>query len=317
MKKILLIIFSNILIFCFLIFVAEVIVWHCENKRLERQKDVYYMQHGTLDFHPEIKLQQDDMKFFPAPENNFGRAPVGLNYKKKPIVIFGCSFAYGFELEEKDIFSSILSEYMQRPVYNRAFIGWGIQHMLKQVSDEEFYEKVPEPEYVIFLSIYDHFRRLYAITFFSGDMLKESFYLRYKVKDDYLIEIRHQNAFYKFIKSLYIVQKFHHFYVNNVIINGDKIERNFDFALKHYEQSIKEMKKHWKNTKYYVLFYDDFNNLDIFKSELEKMGYKTINIRKLTEEDLYAPEYTIIDGHPSAKAWKLLTPLIAEEIEKN
>lgn len=317
MKKTLLIIISNILIFCFFIFIAEVIVWHCENKRLEKQMDVYYTEHGPLSFHPKIRLPEINQDFFPTPENGYGRAPVGLNYTKKPVVIFGCSFAYGFELEEKDTFHKRLSELTHRPVYNKAQTGWGIQHMLKQVSDEKFYQKVPEPEYVIFVSIYDHFRRLYILTFFSGDMLNEEFYLRYKEKNGELIEIKHRNEFYNFLKSLYIVQKFHHFYINNFVVRPDKIEQNFDFALKHYSQSIEEMKKHWKNTKYYVLLYDDFKDSDIFGEELEYMGYKVINIRKLTDENLYNPEYVIIDGHPSAKAWELLTPKIIKEIGIN
>lgn len=317
MKKFCLIIVSNFLIFCFLIFLAEVIIWQCENKRLENQKDVYYMTFGKIKFHPEIKPPQINLNMFFDDNNKYVRKPVGLNYKKKSVVIFGCSFAYGFMLDDKDTFSYKLSRLTHRPVYNRASTAWGVQHMLKQVRDEEFYKTVPEPDYVIYLFIYDHFRRLYVLSFMSGDMLRDILYLRYKDKNGRLEEINYNNDLLNHLKCLYIVQKFHHFIVNNFIVNSKHIEKNFDFAVEHFSQSKEEMEKHWKNTKYYVLIYNDFVNVDIFKSKLEKSGFNVIKLKDLSGINLESEEYQIDGNHPNAKAWELLTPMVIKEIGIN
>ena len=46
------------------------------------------------------------------------REPVGLENKKAPILMYGCSFSYGAYLEENDRPDYILSQLTQRPVYN-------------------------------------------------------------------------------------------------------------------------------------------------------------------------------------------------------
>lgn len=47
---------------------------------------------------------------------------------KKPVVIFGCSFAYGEYLKDNQTFGYKLSKQTGRTVYNFAYSGWGPAH---------------------------------------------------------------------------------------------------------------------------------------------------------------------------------------------
>lgn len=53
-------------------------------------------------------------------------------------------------LANEKTFAAKLSNATKRPVYNRSYHGWGIQHMLYQLEDPKTFEELPEPEYVIF-----------------------------------------------------------------------------------------------------------------------------------------------------------------------
>ena len=184
MKQILKFIIINTVILAIIILILEAGIWFFENNQLVLSKDEYVLKNGFFPFHKGITNFTFDEKIF---RDN----PIGAEYKnKKPIVIFGCSYAYGFLLDREQTFSYKLSKLTHRTIYNRAYPAWGSAHMLYQTRDENLYKEIPEPEYVIFLSMHDHFRRLYVMTFMSGDILCENFYLRYKEKNGELIQIQ-------------------------------------------------------------------------------------------------------------------------------
>ena len=314
MKKILGIIVINILLICLSLFIIEGIIWTCENLRMKIYHEKYNGQ-WPLPFHPGVKQFTLNLDYFPNPEKDWGRNPVGLNYKNKPIVLFGDSFAYGFELKNEQTFYYKLSEATKRPVYVRAVPGWGIQHMLYQTRLDKFYEQVPEPEYAIFLMIHDHFRRLYTINFLSGHLLNEDRNLRYKLKDGKLVQITDSNILLRPIKKLYLTNKIHQMYLNNVILNPKNYDKYSEFAIEHFVESKNELQKHWKNTKYIVLLYQHINYEEDFMQKLRDKGFDVIPIFSLTDVNLSDKEYNIEEGyHPNEKAWDLLTPLIIKKL---
>ena len=73
------------------------------------------------------------------------RQPEGLNYKNKPpIIIFGCSFAHGtILLNRNQTIGSKLSKITKRPVYNRGIQGGGLADMYWQTTEDDFYKEVP------------------------------------------------------------------------------------------------------------------------------------------------------------------------------
>ncbi|MCD7780226.1 MAG: hypothetical protein LUH05_06090 [Candidatus Gastranaerophilales bacterium] len=308
------IIICNLAAIAFVFFVVEIILWICENYRMKKNNEVISGSLWPLSFHPGIKFFNLDCDNFPNPDNNYGRLPMGLNYTKPAIVLFGCSFAYGFKLKEEQTFPYKIANLSKRPVYVRAVPGWGIQHMLYQVQQDEFYNIVPEPEYAVYIMMCDHFRRLYVPTFNSMELLNEDFNLTYHLDDNKLIRNKTSNPIILFIKRLYLVQKITHFYINNVILK----ERNYDkysaFAIEHFIESKQAMEKHWKNTKYVVLLYDYLYNEEKFKKSLEKNGFIVINVSELVNQNMYSPEYRLKDYHPNEKAWNLITPAVVKEL---
>ncbi len=306
MKKILGIFLVNIILLVFAVFIAEGTVWVCENLRMKACGEKY-IGVWPIPFHPGIKTFNPDFDYYPNPQEGWGRATEGLNYKKPPIVVFGCSYVYGYLLDKNQTLTYKLAHKSKRPVYSRAFQGWGIQHMLYQVRQDKFYNHVKEPQYAVFVMMFDHFRRLYSINFLSGHLLNEEQNLRYKLKDGKLIQITNSNPFFNFIKRSYVINKFHQAYVNNVILKPKNYENYSKFALEHFIESKEEMQKHWKNTKYIVLYYNKFYNDDKFTKSLEEKGFQVISLPDLTNADLDDDKYKIKDGHPNESAWDLIS----------
>ncbi len=255
------------------------------------------------------------LKFFDWDENypfivKFNmRKPFGLNYKNKPIVIFGCSYAYGYKLQNEQTFGYKLSEFTKRPIYNRADSGLGIQHMLYQLTeDKSFYENVPEPEYVIFVYINHHRNRLYYRKFnwFNSE------YLSYVKQGDDLVR---WHKWYAPIFNLYSVQKFFIYCIDNIFIKY-KILDSVPFAKMHFIKSKEAMEQHWKKTKFVILNYDDVINQKEIK-ELEKNGFKVVNLFELEPHLISDVKYRLseVDKHPSEKAWDMLVPKIASKLK--
>lgn len=313
MKKKLLIIFINTALIALFLFLIEVGIWAWENESLKQRNDSYRAL-GLLKFHPGIKPAEIKLEYFPNPDENWGRAPEGTNFKGKPIVFFGCSYTYGLNLKPEETLPYKIAYLTKRPTYNRAYPAWGIQHMLYQAQSEKLYEKVPEPEYVIYMQMHDHFRRLYLITYTSGHMLNEDLNIRYKEKNNNLTLIRNTNPFLLFIKRLYITNKIHQLYVDKFILNEKNREKYQNFAIKHYVKSKEEMQKHWKNAKFVIIMYDDYKSDESYIENLEAAGFEVITYKDLTDKDLTSAQYMSKDYHPTANAWDLLTPKIVEKL---
>ena len=315
MKKIFLIILTNIILFFIIVLFLELIVWGCENLRIKFQKEVTYKK-LPIPFHPGIKkIINISLKEFKDSTTTWTRKPEGLTYTKKPIVIFGCSYAYGLGLDNEQTFSYKLSHLTNRPVYSRAVAGWGFQHMLNQVRQDKFYVDVPEPEYAIYVMMNDHFRRLYIPTFMSINLLYEDYYLRYEIKDGKLIIKKEKNAFFEFIQRLYITQKIEHFYINNILLKPNNYNQYFPFAVKHLVESKKEMEKHWNKTKYVIVLYQTFPHDDLFIKKLKENDFIVISLKYDYNLNLDLPQYTNPDYHPNDKAWDLLTTKIVKTLD--
>ena len=315
MKKKLLFIVINILLILVGLFAIELYIWNKENDSL-KQRGVFPPNIEKLGFHKGIKKFNFDPKYFPTPENGYGRAPEGLNYKGKPLVIFGCSYAYGYQLEPTQTLSYKLAEKAKLPVYNRAFISWGIQHMLYQSKVEDLYATIPEPEYVMYVYINDHIRRLYLLSFSSWNILEEEFNLRYKDKNDELIEIKNQNEILNQIKRLYLTNKIQHLLVNKEMNNQKNKEKRYDFALKHFVEAKNEMQKHWNKTKFVVLFYNTTEDDEYLKNKLKENDFIVLDTKELTNADLATDEFLNQDKlHPNENAWELIAEKLIKELK--
>lgn len=234
-------------------------------------------------------------------EHNFVPPVIPDTSNKKPIIIFGCSYAEGrsikpLEYEEK--FSYRLYQATNRPVYNRAFESQGLQYMLYQLEDENFYKEIPEPEYIVYVYIKDHQRRLYQE---CCPWNKSLFY-----KENHsgqLVRVKNPLVYTYPFALCRIMKKINY--------------KNYNFLKKHFIYAKSLSDKHWKNTKWIILLYDE-KNTDNFE-ELKKHGFEIVLASDLTQEDFLTDiKYRISehDPHPTKEAWELLTPLFADKYIK-
>ncbi len=141
------------------------------------------------------------------------RRPVKYENNNKSVILFGGSFAWGRGLQEHQTFHYKLSKLMKRTVYNRAICGWGTQHMLYQLLQNDFYNEISEPEYVIYVFISNHVDRIFKYKFIQDFSRRTCYnYLKYNnYKDGLKEEHRLQNIpywrFYNEVILPYIAKK--------------------------------------------------------------------------------------------------------------
>ena len=321
MKKNIKIVLTNILLIICFLFVIDFCIWGYQNFLMYKNKEKY-IGVWPIKYHTGVKNFDIDLKYFPNPNDNWGREAEGTKYKKKPIALFGCSYAYGHGLNKEQTLSYKLSKKTKRPVYNRAVSAWGVQHMLYQAHQPLLYEQVPEPEYVVFLMMYDHIRRIYTRSFSSGHLLNEERYLRYKEFDNQLVQKKgiKVNSPISYIRNIidrsYITSLLYETYVNYYLINPQNYKKYSNFIIKHFVQSKNEMQAHWANTKFVVLMYDKLYNEKNFAEELQKNGFEVINLNTITNTNLNQKEYKLEhDPHPNEEAWEIISESLKKELK--
>lgn len=230
--------------------------------------------------------------------------------KEQPIVVLGCSYAYGQHLDKDSAFSGQLAKLTNRPIYNLAFIAGSIQHAIYQLKNDFFQKNIKNPKYVIYVYMNDHINRLYNS---CGYTILD--YIFYKDKNDTL-EI---NKFYSYITRQPIP-----FVINttlNLNFENSEIKRS-EFLKKHIEELHTLVKKNWKDTKFVVFAYEnnyEINSLTPFFKEnnIEYLELNTLlNQNNIKYDDSFKlPEEVDRFRHPSAKAWKIITPLLEKQLK--
>ena len=263
------------------------------------------------------------------------RQIIGINYTNKPIIILGCSYAYGHGLKTEETFPYKLSEITQRPIYNFALCGDNAIESLKHLN--KFVEKnkknkqlISNAEYVIYVYMYDHINRYLKLNFIYEYYNK--IYPFHNKFEEKLINI----PTIKLLCSLY--------QINKVVIRHDKKNTDFYYNfLQNSEQHLKkimnamhnEIKQYSPNAKIIIIVYDQkiakiYKNLEIkydmdmqnspIWDEINNESDMTIVHSKDITGFLFDKNYKlkedIADWHPNKKAWEVFTPEFAEKYIK-
>lgn len=234
-------------------------------------------------------------------QNDVYRKSLNTTSQLKPIYIFGCSYAYGHYLQDEETFGAKLAQYTNRPIYNFAHPGWGIQHTLFLLQNLKFPE-TKQPEYIIYIYMDDHIRRMSAKWFSATDNSQN---LVYKEKDDVWGEQSYFSGFYLYRKFSAL---YNTFYCKN-IHNRKVLYNRF---LKYIDAVQKEIRLKFPESNFVIVVYNDNTILDW--SEFEKKGIKVIKVNGIVR-DIYSPEYMRKDMHPNGHAWEVLTPQIINAIQ--
>ena len=270
--------------------------------------------HRLLNIKYSPKLKSFDA-FYSEVKADYFRPPSGLNYKKKSIIIFGCSYAYGYVFPDDQSFSYKLSQYIHRPVYNRAYLGWGIQHMLYQLQRNDFYKEVDEPLYVIFVMMGDHPRRMYLDVFDVFDVYNIEYPAYYL--DNNLLKKRKSLGYESAIQKNYNYR-----HVADFIWNEKNHDKVFYLMKALFIQSNELVKQHYPDAKFIIVKFPDDDSNWYMKTnrwkELEEKGIQVADLNALTGKDLSSSEYVYVPGvdfHPLPKVWDLVIPKLVEKLE--
>lgn len=316
MKNFLKILFINILIFILLLFVLDFLLffnrcsfYKCIEKKTNPEKTLLDKKSCIQKYFSLIKSFNSVYKQIKR-ENKF-RKQVNVESNKKPIIIFGCSFAYGENLKENQTFSYKIAMKTKRPVYNRAMSSWSVQHMLFQLQNEIIFKNNEKPEFIIYVFMSDHMRRMFVPMFFPTE---DYYNLRYLKKGNTLIL---EDINKKSLRGLYIKNLLEETYVIRCKLKQPT--ESFDTLKLMLKESKKEAEKKYSGVKFVVLKYMNVNNYWYLNTnrwqELEKEGFIILDTKKLTRKDLSKNEYKQKDNiHPNEKAWDIIVPALIKEL---
>lgn len=313
MKKTVFIIFLNVCFILGCLLVAEHFAYKYTLKQREEHAKTFIIYEKSIKPFWQTKMKDDfDLEY--VNDHSF-RKPDGIdkNYKKPPIVLFGCSFTYGYKLNDDQTISHFLSEMSKRPVYNRGHNSWGLPHLVYQLSREDFYQNVPEPEYLIYVFSKHSIQMFYDYVFQLWDT---NICLRYKEKNGKLIRVENPP---KFIQGSYLLKIFYRKLAENSY-NCKFSDKDENLAVLHFVTAKNEAQKHWKNTKYVVLFLDKITETEGFQdklqSDLKKEGFVVLNAEDLTGFSDIPKKYRVQpdDPHPGEKYWQHLVPALIKKL---
>ncbi len=226
----------------------------------------------------------------------------GINYSKSPLIVFGCSYAYGQGLNIEQTFGYKLSAMTKRPVYNYSLPGKGLQNTLYMLQNNMTDPNIKNPEYIIYIFMYDQIRRLYSTVCFHDF----TGYPVYKMGNDGLMHLKQD--YYPIYKQFYT-----YYFFNNIFyiyVYSHFMKKHSKLICAYFNTINAEIKKKYPDTNFVILMYDaNSNNFGLNFSSIDK-SIKIINTKDLSDISLSKEEYHLKkdDFHPNEKAWDVLLP---------
>ncbi len=280
-------------------------------KSIEKYKSVKKIPSYFIKLRPIKDYYQENLKNL--------RPVMNPDSKMDSIIIFGCSYAYGYVFPNEQTISYVMSKYSKRPIYNRAINSTGIQHVIYQLRDENIYKAVKtKPKYVFYvlMDYTGHFERLYYTSMPS--IIDNNYYFTYKQKGNELVERKpFLNLYYNFAIIRHIQNKLILNWVNyNYWTKSNK--KLFNFFILHFKTINKLIKSNWGESedsefpKLIILTFEHTKKY-MWENELKKEGIDVIDIADtIGVHELYKlskgyfePE---VSPHPNGKVWEELIP---------
>lgn len=304
--------FGKLLIINFILFICLFFILDDFVYRAEQKKYPTWISSKKYSFNNPNVYGKEFEKYGRRNIISYGEQKTN-KYKNNPIVVFGCSFAYGQNLNENQTFEYKLAKLIHRDVINQALMAGGIQYMYFLTQNDMLYKKIPYSDEVIYIMFSGHLRRL-LVDFFVVHL--NYFNLRYIVKDGNIVIQNYDRPFINFFKSLYLVKWIQHKYVYYSIRNEKNAEKYTELQLLYFNKARENLEKNWgTKVKFTIVLYDKCFYEKLLIKKLKENGFNVISAPEITNNKISGREYEIPkDGHPNEAAWDLLTPLIAKKL---
>lgn len=243
-----------------------------------------------------------------------------------PIVVLGCSYAYGHGLKKEESFPHNLLKETGHSIYSYAGCGGDIiTSAEKFLSDNKNAQKTTEAEYIIYLYMHDHINRIMRIKnlyYFYDDL--------FSVPNNKIHKFLLNNIFlYKYICTAY--------QLNTLIKKLPDTETIQKFLKIMVMTTYKKIKLHSPNSKFIIVIYDEkfsdeeapftiYYNYSFINSpiwdELENETNGDIQIVRTKDimgflfDSKYKLKKDISDWHPNARVWEEFTPKFVSQYIK-
>ncbi len=253
----------------------------------------------------------DDMHFRPI-ENE--------NSNERPILIFGGSYGYGYNFDDNETISYVMSKYSNRPISNRSVNAYGCQHVLYQLQHFDFKEyfktfgdgqEYKNPKYVFYiLKENDEF------LIFNIFPINSEYFIIYKDKKGKL-ELRKPYWFIR-ANSHILIHAYNKIIDNKIkrkIKNNDK--KLFNLFILHFKTINNLIKENFgQDTKFIILTYKVPKN-ELWQNRLKEEGIDIVDIEKIVghkidmgDEKFFSPKQA---PHPTKNFWEALMPKLKEK----
>lgn len=239
--------------------------------------------------------------------NNFKdifRKPCGLQYKKAPILIYGSSYTYGYNLKEDEHPGYIMAKLAKRPVYNYALERIGFQHMLNIMQNQEPVLQAPE----------------YVFVFYGHDLVRRMFVVASKIDDENFLNYVEKNGRMVLKKDKFPYLKNNILYrtvMQELYFPNLTQEQKFYKLLLFLKEMKIEMQKKYPSAKFIFVIYDRNHTEHLYITDdmierIKKCGIEVISLDDIFGDELYGGEnrQKEIYNHPSAAAWKKIVPAL-------
>lgn len=226
----------------------------------------------------------------------------------KAIILLGCSYTFGGNLEPNQTFSYYLSEQTNRTVYNLGVNGGAIQQALYMANQPEFAEKYPNVDLIIYTYIPDHLKR--NNKFLSNNVYSPACNFRLvKSGDDYVKAdewYANPSKIYLFRFLLGAVSDIK----NSIIFN----RKNCDNFADMVNMTHRRLKKLYPNSKFVFMFYQiQANPLLTKKFDKDIYYFSTYEF----DVDLDSAEFRHgKDWHPTERVWQETVPRLLKRLEE-
>ena len=179
-----------------------------------------------------------------------------------------------------------------------------------------FNQKDLNPQYVIYLFITEHLRRMYSDYRLYTDVNK---YLKYTKRGNHLLLLDNplQIKWTDYIKITALGRVY-----NDYILKKSTDDVKFDLLKLYLTECKRSLNNKFKDTKFVIIVYNSNKNSEAVGlipfhtdrwKELEDLGFIVINWDNKKYDFLNDDDY--ISGiHPSGKVWDRLTPEIIEKL---
>ena len=247
-----------------------------------------------------ILYSYNKKKEFLPEEIEIRKSAIGTDKNKKAVIIAGCSFAYGFLLDEKDCIHSTLSKETGRTVSNLGTLAGGIREFVWFLRNKEELSKHInnnfDVQYVIFIYYKNAKRKLFYDESLNCPQIQVN-------KDKTITILPDKPIYHLFSYKLYQLIKYD--------LMSEKTRNNL--MTLYFNTINKETKILFPNSQFVILDYANEPTPEI--QALEKDGIKVITLGKELNVDLTQNQYKTSDHiHPNAKIWRMTAKMLKEKL---